>query len=250
MRFVWVVCLVVASLLVTSEPAARTRRPALATTSHTTIDSSIRDVSSAAPTTLDGDLLAYAPARATTHPIPIIYMHGAHGRAEKGCPWLRAGAAEIGWLVCPEGVDHDADGATSWGANIVGQGQIIARTLRTTESQGAHAEDAIAVGFSQGAYAAVDLVKFRLARFRGLVLLSADMHPRADTFRANGVARVAFGAGRYDTMHDSLIELTNELVREGIDARFFDLGKVGHTYIAEDPDTLAQAIAWVSASPR
>src|SRR5690606_12223222 len=46
-----------------------------------------------------GDVLAYPPADAT-RPI-VVYLHGVHGRAENGCPWMRAGTRD-GWLLCPE----------------------------------------------------------------------------------------------------------------------------------------------------
>ncbi len=251
-RWVWVL-LVLSAVVFLSDFAAASRRapptptsaPTPAATPRATVDTATRERADASPTRLPGDLLAFAPPRATARPKTIVYMHGAHGRAEKGCPVFRAAAADLGWLVCPEAVDHDADGATSWGANIVGQGAILAETLRTAQAAGASPDGAIAVGFSQGAYAAVDLVKFMHVRFAGLVLIGADMHPSAATFRDGGVRRVAFASGRYDV--PQLRAVAEDLAREGVDARYFDMGNVGHTYLAEDPQVLDDAIAWASA---
>ena len=50
------------------------------------------------------DHLAFPPAGASV-PRAVLYLHGAHGRADKGCPWMRSGASEIGWLVCPEAIE-------------------------------------------------------------------------------------------------------------------------------------------------
>ena len=46
----------------------------------------------------------------------------------------------------------------------------------------------------------------------------------------------ALGAGKADATYAPLMEETTRLVAEGIDARFFDLGDVGHTYAAENTD--------------
>src|SRR5260221_3426236 len=96
-RWVWVLSVVVATLLFSAfasasrEAPALTRPPTASVTSRTRIDSSTREL---APlqTKLEGDLLAYAPLRsvAGTHPKTIVYMHGAHGRAEQGCPTFRS----------------------------------------------------------------------------------------------------------------------------------------------------------------
>src|SRR5215207_6529888 len=50
----------------------------------------------ASPVVVSG-VLAY-PAADAAKPT-VVYLHGIHGRAENGCPWMRAGD---GWLVCPE----------------------------------------------------------------------------------------------------------------------------------------------------
>ncbi len=85
------------------------------------------------------------------------------------------------------------------------------------------------------------------ARFRGLVLLAApEAHPSAQKLKEAGVIRVALGAGAQDAAHAPLVDDAKRLQREGIEARFFDLGAVGHTYAAEDPAVLRDAIVWAS----
>ena len=92
---------------------------------------------------------------------------------------------------------------------------------------------------------ALDLLKASFASFRGLVLLGAELHPNVKTLRDAGVKRVALGAGRYDTIpYAALQEEAVRMENEGLEARFYDLGKVGHTYLASDPAVLRDAIAW------
>ena len=116
--------------------------------------------------------------------------------------------------------------------------------VQSASWQGYWFEPGVAVGFSQGSYVAVDLVKARLARFRGLVLLGAEMHPNAQTLKDAGVKRVALGAGSLDGAHDSLVIEARRLDGEGLETRFFELGHVGHTYAVEETTILRDAIAW------
>jgi predicted esterase len=198
---------------------------------------------------VDGvDVMAFPPAtKAETRPLSVIYLHGARGRAENGCPWFRAGASEQGWLVCPEAVEQQPDGSWSWGADVFKQAPIVEGALRAARASGASSEPGIAVGFSQGSYVALDLVKARLAKFRGLVLLGAELHPNAQTLKDAGVVRIALGAGQLDHVaHASLASEAKRLANEGIETRFFDLGRVGHTYAVEDTTILNDAIAFAA----
>ena len=244
-RRVGVVCVVVVVLLATSlanraaagtdEGAARTRTARTART----VDGAVvtlRDGSEArgryasTPTMLQAQgesLMAFPPAKsAAARPMTVIYLHGARGRVENGCPWFRSGASELGWLVCPEAIEAQPDGSWSWGADVFAQSPVVARALRAAVANGATTEPGVAVGFSQGSYVALDLVKARLAKFRGLVLLGAELHPNAKTLRDAGVVRIALGAGQLDGSHDSLVEEARRLDGEGIETRFFDLGRI------------------------
>ena len=56
-----------------------------------------------APTSLaPGIAPAAAPSAAAVETkATVIYLHGIHGKPENGCPVLRQGASDLGWLVCP-----------------------------------------------------------------------------------------------------------------------------------------------------
>jgi len=211
-----------------------------------------RDVDRVVATKLrteEGALLAYAPSkRAPVAPSTVVYLHGVHGLAERGCPHMRNGASAVGWLVCPEAIEKDDAGMYSWGADVFEQSAVVASALKAARAQGASAKPGVAVGFSQGGFVAVDLVNARLAKFRGLVILGADVHPSPKALKAAGVVRIALGAGKADATYAALQEETSRLASEGIDVRFFDLGDVGHTYAAENTDALRTAIAWAGGA--
>lgn len=195
-----------------------------------------------------GKHLAFAPPATKANARTVVYLHGAHGLAEKGCPWMRSGASEIGWLVCPEAIHADVGGTWSWGADVAAQGVVVSDALASARAAGASSEPGVAVGFSQGSYVALDLVKTGRAKFRGLVLLGAEMHPSAERLRAAGVTRVVLAAGTQDGAYASMKEEAKKMNVDGLEVRFVDLGNVGHTYAAENTDALRDAIAWAGGA--
>jgi len=193
--------------------------------------------------TAQGDVLAYPPGPAATKDAPlVIYLHGVHGRAENGCPFMRTGPS-AGWLVCPEPNVKDGVG-WSWTGRVQKDDVIVRNALAATHSNASR----IAVGFSQGAYLTVDLLKKKKESFKAIVLLGASVDPDAKMLREAGVKRVVLGASKDEPWHGALEQRVKKLQRAGIDARFVSLGHVGHMYIGEDPEELREAIAWASQS--
>ena len=169
---------------------------------HTAIDTTVRGKYSSTPVTISAEgapLYAYPPRAGEEKPITVVYLHGIHGLPQNGCPWLREGASELGWLVCPAASSQLPNGTFSWGGSLADQHAVVARAERAAQAAGADATSAnVLVGFSQGSFLAVDLVSHRLGSYKGLVLLSAEVEPSADVLRSAGVKRIALGAGQLD----------------------------------------------------
>lgn len=199
-------------------------------------------------------LFAYPPlptsaAALARAPLTVVYLHGIHGRPENGCPWLREGATEIGWLVCPAANSPLPNGTFSWGGSLFEQHAVVARAEHAAQVNGATADTAnVIVGFSQGAYLAVDLVRARLGSYRGLVLIAADVEPTFAMLTAAGVDRIVLAAGDLDGSSGPLKRTAARLAREGMDARFVSLGPIGHTYATPETTALRDAIVWAGGS--
>ena len=241
MRKTAVVCLAIAAVCASVFVSQAAASPAPAKHGHdvdrsrTSFETTTRG-KSAAPTSVSG-VLAY-PATNASAPT-VVYLHGIHGRAENGCPWMRSGD---GWLVCPEPAVKDGPG-WSWTGTAKSDATIVRAAIAATRSDA----KVVAVGFSQGAYVALDLVRTNEARFHGLVLMGADVNPDAKTIRSAGIARVVLSASRDEPWHGAVEKNAERLSREGIACRFVSLGHVRHTYVAEDPAVVREAIAWASA---
>lgn len=186
-----------------------------------------------------------APSKALT----VVYLHGIHGRAENGCPWLREGSSELGWLVCPQANEHLANDTFSWAGTAAEQRAVVARAERAAQAQGADADSAsVLVGFSQGAFVALDLVHGRLGSYRGLVLIGADVAPSRAMLDAAGVGRIVLAAGDLDGASGPMKRAAEHLRREGMDARFVSLGRIGHSYETTEKEGLRDAIVWAGGS--
>ena len=269
-RKVVVVCLSLALLLVVglafaAESGTReTPKRAHVTNdgARTTMDEPVRTKYPTQPLALraDGDtILAFPPAAASpsasatsrgTRSLTVVYLHGIHGLPQNGCPWLRSGASELGWLVCPAANTQLSNGTFSWGGTVAAQREVVARAERAAQESGADPDAAnVLVGFSQGAYVALDLVHAHLGRVRGLVLIGADVAPSRAMLEAAGVSRIVLAAGDLDGASAPMKRAAARLVREGMDARFVSLGPIGHSYETTEKEALRDAIVWSGTSP-
>src|SRR4051794_29298864 len=89
------VCLLIALLVAAffaGRASAKTvsAQPRGARVVKTTMDARVLDKQSANPETVDG-MLAYAPRKNVQSATTVVYLHGIHGLAKNGCPWLRDG---------------------------------------------------------------------------------------------------------------------------------------------------------------
>lgn len=248
-----VLCLVSAVMTgaIFAQPAAASTAAPDASTKHavvsqkTTLGGDTRGFSSSSPTTIGGDTLSFAPA--TQQPMTVVYLHGIHGKAENGCPHFRNGASEVGWLVCPKATEHEADGRASWMLDVNANATTVNHALAAAVNEGASSEPGVAVGFSQGGYITMDLVKSGKVHFKGLVLIAApEQHPSAAKLHEMGVSRVVLAAGQRDAAYWPLKKDAQRLADEGMDVKFVDLGDVGHTYAAENTQGLHDAIVWAA----
>jgi len=257
LALVAVVLVMLAMLVVPARAAARPlpihAHVVTGARSRTTRDETLRAKYPTKPLALQEDgktILAFPPRAASpSKALTVVYLHGIHGRAENGCPWLRDGASELGWLVCPEANEHLANDTFSWAGTPAEQRAVVARAERAAQAQGADADSAsVLVGFSQGAFVALDLVHGGLGRYRGLVLIGADVAPSRAMLDAAGVARLVLAAGDLDGASGPMRRAAEHLRREGMDVRFVSLGRIGHSYETTEKEGLRDAIVWAGGS--
>jgi pimeloyl-ACP methyl ester carboxylesterase len=181
-------------------------------------------------------------ARAT-----FVYLHGVCGLTVNGCGHF-AGAP--GWLACPQANRECSNGGSAWGGSVDEKIRVIDDALDATRARwpASAGSPVVLVGFSQGAYVAMDVASAQPGRFAGLLLLGADTGHGIDRLRASRVGRVALACGAYDMMFGTMRGTPRALASAGVVAEFASLGNVGHTYVAEggSDDVLTAMLAWVA----
>ena len=188
---------------------------------------------------------AGAPGLAT-----FVYLHGVCGLTVNGCPHFDGAP---GWLACPQANQGCTNGGSSWSGSVDDKIAVVDHALDAVRARWPESTNSpvVLVGFSQGAYVAMDLANAQPGRYAGLVLLGADTEGGLARLRASRVPRVALACGAYDMMFPKMRATATELVPFGVAARFESLGSVGHTYAAADGTdaTLTGLLAWVSSLP-
>ena len=198
-----------------------------------------------------GDLptYAYAPASTDSAKPLTIYLHGICGDPGNGCPYFREGATSASWLLCPSAPTECQGGGGTWSGTVAMQTRAVANAEQQAENLFPNAIDdkspRVLIGFSQGAYAARNLILAQPGKYRAALFIGADISTTSDSFRKAGITRVAFAAGRYDMMRKPLEKEAANVKADGFPTRFVDLGAVGHTYVpasnaAELRDTIAR----------
>ena len=175
-------------------------------------------------------------ARAT-----FVYLHGVCGLTTNGCGHFEGAP---GWLVCPQANRVCANGGSSWGGSLEDEAALVDRAVEAARARWPESARApvVLVGFSQGAYVAMEVARARPGAYAGLLLIGADTEHAIDRLRASRVPRVALACGAYDGMFGGMQGTPKALARAGVSARFESLGLVGHTYAGEGGDGVVTSI--------
>ncbi len=194
---------------------------------------------------------AFRPTDVSSPRPAVVYLNGRCGKTTNGCPHFREGTEGFGWLVCPPANAACPGGGASWGGTSSDRRAIVdaavADVARAFPGQVDTAAPTVLIGFSQGAWIALDLARQTPAKYTGLLLIGADVEPRPSDLAAAGVTRVVLSAGAYDAAAAPMARTAKALAAAGVDARFVSLGTVGHTYVADadHAGALTAALVWL-----
>lgn len=191
--------------------------------------------------------VAFAPANITSPRPPIVYLHGMWASPEDSCFVFERAATEFGFLVCPRGNAPFGDG-TMWSGTYADAQRQIRPALAAAEALAPgkmdRGGDGTLIGYSNGAYFAVEVACAEPGRWSGLILLSMKLKLDATRLRTAGVERVLLAAGDQDGARASMQQGADRLRAEGLEARFMSLGPGGHPFPADMADRMVEAIRW------
>jgi predicted esterase len=194
--------------------------------------------------------IVYAPELEAEAKKPVIVMlHGMCDTPENECNAFHPAVANVGFLVCPRANGACGNGGAIWRGSPESKRALVDDSLTALGTQfGSSAiidRDATLIGFSQGAYLAVDMVKRSKGPWSSLILIGASIEVDARTLREAGILRVLLAAGDYDGARPAMKKTTSELVHAGFDAKFASLGPVGHQFAPDMNAWMKDALEWV-----
>lgn len=197
-------------------------------------------------------LLVY-PARTDTAKPLVVFLHGMCDAPEKECPSFAGDATRNRVLLCPRANLRCDGGGTIWS----GRGEVRAALLDSFLDRATRALPAVIdrsqkptlIGFSLGAFVALDVVQRSPGTYKNLILLGARVEPDARLLRESGVESVLFGAGDHDMTKQHMAGVAARLATKGIRSRFVGMGDVGHWFARDMDAWLTDAFAWLELPP-
>lgn len=179
---------------------------------------------------------------------PVVLLHGICGEPRNSCSvFSSVTGAE---LVCARADLSCPSGGAMWSGGAAALSRIESAVRGAASVSGGRIDadgPRVLVGFSQGAYVALRAVHAAPRRYPSVMLIGAFVKPTRAELEAAGVRRLVLAAGDLDASAATMRASAEHLQNEGFDAKFVSLGRVGHTYVADDPKKLADAVAWTEA---
>lgn len=203
-----------------------------------------------------GPVYYYEPTgtgRMSMRPI-VVYLHGRGGDAQADCRrWARV-ARRFGWLLCPSGpTPHNA--GRSWNNNWVsGQHAVMGavQALRSQYGRRVQLYGNTLVGFSEGAYVAMNVGVRQPRTFNRWLILGADVSYwggsglEALKDAKSKVRRVVLITGGQDMVVDDTRTVAGWLDKEGVPLRIQTPGALAHEVALERmPGMYESALRWL-----
>jgi predicted esterase len=104
------------------------------------------------------------------------------------------------------------------------------------------------IGYSNGAYFAVEVAYAEPGRWTGLVLLSMHLELDVRRLKLAGVRRIVLAAGEKDGARRQMEMLAERTDAAGLPTRFLSLGAGGHLFPPDMSARMCEAISWVRGS--
>ena len=191
--------------------------------------------------------VVFPPDDATAAAPVTVFLHGMCDTPENECPYFRRAVGRRGWLVCPR-APVACGGGSKWGGK--GDAALIeaaVQRLVTRYPDRVVTSDRTVIGFSQGAFVAAELLQHGEQPYRYALLMAGKVPVVPARVLRGGALRVLLSAGDRDGSSAFMQDAARRLARGGVDARYFSLGNVGHSFAADMDTWLDGALAWLWA---
>jgi predicted esterase len=192
--------------------------------------------------------VAFAPLDTSAPRPAIVFLHGMWAGPEEQCAVFEHAATPLGFLVCPRGNARN-DRWPMWSGGWANAARQVHAALDAAEAMAPDKLDRSSggtlIGYSNGAWFAVQEALGERGRWSGLVLLSMQVDLDATKLKAAGVRRVVLAAGEGDMARGSMEAVARATDAAGLPTRFVSLGHGGHAFPEDMSERMHDVIAWV-----
>jgi predicted esterase len=194
------------------------------------------------------EIAVYKPSSSKKAKPMVMMLHGMCGMPTRTCSYIDKAGTKHGWLVCPKAqAQCPSGGGSIWFGDTKHTTKTIDETLSVLQTTYPHQIDnnhSILVGFSQGAYVASLEAMSGKHSWKGVILLASSVNLSPTKLREAGIQRVLLAAGDLDQTARSMKTTTRYLQKNGIEATYWSLGNIGHTFPKNFNAWLSRAIEW------
>lgn len=201
------------------------------------------------------DAFFYRPKVRGPRPV-IMYLHGRGGNPFEDCRKWAAVATQFGWLVCPQGPEDRGGGSRAW-QNDVTHGQAIIdgsiAALRAKYKGRVRSKDSVLIGFSEGAFLAMQIGLHKPERWnRWLILAANDQYWFGDTEallkeKRKKIRRVYLLTGENDEVAENTKRVGEQLKAAKVRVRVQIAEGLGHEIPGAKMKTYKRPLRWLTA---
>jgi predicted esterase len=188
----------------------------------------------------------------------VMYLHGRGGNPQEDCrKWARV-AAQVGWVVCPQGAEDRGGGSRAWANSAESGKQIMDATvtaLRAKYKGRVQARNNILIGFSEGAFVAQQVgLKDPSKWSRWLILAASDRYWVGDVQKELAEAhahlrRVFLLTGENDGVMDNTKAVNEMLKKARVKTKMRIVPKMGHEVPADKMSlNYRRPLLWLAAA--
>ncbi|HMJ13721.1 MAG TPA: LysM peptidoglycan-binding domain-containing protein [Polyangiaceae bacterium] len=193
------------------------------------------------------------PGRQSLRPV-LVYLHGRGGHPAEDCRRWAPVARRLGWIVCPSGPGAQGDGRgwnNTWMiAHRAARGAVLA--LRERYGRRVQLRGNTLIGFSEGAYAAMNVGVREPRTFNRWLILAGDAKywggPGMTALQENRnvLRRVVFMTGEQDGVLAGTHTAVEWLRKARVATRVYTLKGVGHELaLQRRHSTYHAALIWL-----
>lgn len=193
-------------------------------------------------------VVIYPATEPGRHGVTVV-LHGMCGEPRNTCSHFASAVTTHDHLICPRASRRCDGGGASWPASGF-ELRIEAAVERAEAVLGERVDGArgrTLIGYSLGAYRALDIVQQAGGKYPRVMLIGAKIFASQRLLKANGVERLLLSAGAADMTFQHMQKEALRLSRAGVGARFLSLGAVGHFFTPSFQSYLPEALAWLNA---